>query len=46
MVDNPCELVSRGGDCLGSAEFPGDAPKELTEMIFHKTTQLTMSENR
>jgi hypothetical protein len=34
MVNNPSELVSRGGDCLGFAEFPSDAPKELTEIIF------------
>lgn len=25
MVHNPIELVSRGGDCLGFAEFPSDA---------------------
>jgi len=29
MVNNPSELVSRGGDCLGFAEFPSDAPKEV-----------------
>jgi hypothetical protein len=46
MVNNPNELVSRGGNCLGFAEFPSDAPKQLTAIIFHKTTQLTMSENR
>jgi hypothetical protein len=34
MVNNPSELVSRGGDCLRFAEFPSDAPKELTEIIF------------
>ena len=34
MVNNPSELVSRGGDGLGFAEFPSDAPKELTEIIF------------
>jgi hypothetical protein len=28
MVNNPSELVSRGGDCLGFAEFPSDASKE------------------
>src|SRR5713226_3430976 len=34
MVNNPRELVSRGGDCLGFAEFPSNAPKELTKIIF------------
>ena len=33
MVNNPRELVGRGGDGLGFAEFPSDAPKELTEII-------------
>jgi hypothetical protein len=34
MVNNPSELVSRGGDGLGFAELPSDAPKELTEIVF------------
>lgn len=34
MVNNPSELVSRGGDGLGFAEFPSDAPKELTKIVF------------
>jgi hypothetical protein len=34
MVNNPSELVSRSGDGLGFAEFPSDAPKELTGIIF------------
>ena len=34
IVSNPSELVSCGGDGLGFAEFPSDAPKELAEIIF------------
>jgi len=34
MVKNPSELVSRGGDGLGFAEFPSDTPKELAEIVF------------
>jgi hypothetical protein len=34
MVKNPSELVSRGGDGLGFAEFPSDTSKELAEIVF------------
>jgi hypothetical protein len=34
IVNNPSELVSWGGDGLGCADFPSDAPKELAEIIF------------
>ena len=36
IVNNPSELVSCGGDGLGFAEFPSDAPKtpDVSEMEF------------
>jgi hypothetical protein len=34
VIHNACEFVSRGGDCLGFAEFPSDTSKELTEIVF------------
>lgn len=33
IVNNPSELVSCGGDGLGFAEFPSDAPKEPAETM-------------
>lgn len=34
VIHNAREFVGGGGDCLGFAEFPSDAPKELAEIIF------------
>src|SRR5258708_20886279 len=34
VIHNACELVSCGSDCLGFAELPSDASKELAEIVF------------
>ena len=34
VVNNSSQFVSGGGDCLGLAEFPSDAPKELAWQHF------------
>jgi hypothetical protein len=34
VTDNAGEFVSSGCNCLGSAELPSNAPKELTKIVF------------
>jgi hypothetical protein len=46
VIHNACEFMSCGGDCLGFAELPSDAPKELANPVRRKSKVFQLIDSR